>query len=77
MITGTELKQLTDQGTQPKVIVAHNHGTVYGALVIIDSPTLPKAICDPGSGEVLQFNSLDQVASFLSQVGIKTFQVTI
>ena len=77
MITGTELKQLTDQGDQPKVIVAHNHGTIYGALVITDSPALPKAICDPGTNEAMKFGSLDQVADFLSKVGIKTFQVTI
>ena len=31
----------------------------------------------PENGQPLQFDSLDEVASFLSQIGIKQFQVMI
>lgn len=56
MITGIELKQLTDQGKRPKVMVARNHATIYGAIVIDDPYSLPLAISPPGADEILKFN---------------------
>lgn len=77
MITGIELKQFSEQGKEHKVMVARNHGSMYGAIVVIAPQIPPLAINHPGTDEVLKFDSPDEVASFLAQVGIKQFQVAM
>lgn len=77
MITGTELKQLTDPGIDPQVLVTRRHGSTYGAMVMLDPQTTPRAIGQPGSDDALRFESLDEVASFAAQVGIRQLQVTL
>lgn len=76
MISGNDLKELIDLRNDLSVMVTRIHGTVYSALVTTTPHTPPQAICQPGTDEVLKFDSLDEAAAFLSQVGIQRFQVT-
>lgn len=77
MITGADLKQLVDMGVQPRITAIRLSGTAYGVVANIDGKAPPQGVAEPGSDNILRFDSLDEVASFLSQIGIKGFQVDL
>lgn len=77
MITGADLKQLVDMGVQPLVTCIRIYGAAYSVVANTDGKAPPQGIAEPGLDNVLKFDSLDEVASFLSQIGIKGFRVDL
>lgn len=77
MLTESDIKQLICQGAKPKTTVTRTDGTSYSVLVEIDQQTPAVPIAHPGTEEVLKSDTIDEVASFLSQINLQQFQVTM
>ena len=77
MITGKQIIEQIKAGMHLDVNATRLYGTAYKATVSIGEDKTVLAVCQPGNNEAMQFDSLDEVAAFLSQVGIKQFRVTI
>jgi len=77
VITGKQIIEQIKSGMHLDVNATRLYGTVYKVTVSIGEDKTVLSICQPGCNEPMQFDSLDEVAAFLSQVGIKQFRVTI
>lgn len=77
MVTGVELQKLSKDGQTVQVTATRLFGTTYGVAVAVEHENLPQPIGHPGTSDPAKFDSLDEVVSFLSQVGVKAFQVVI
>jgi len=74
MLTGADIRQMLNQGQQATVMASRLYGTTYVLGVQLGPDEYAGPVITPGSGEALKFDSLDEIASFLLQAGIKTFQ---
>ena len=77
MVTGADIQKLVKTGQAVEVATNRLFGSTYGVTVAVEPESTPSPLCHPGSSDPAKFDSLDEVASFLAQVGIKQFQVTI
>lgn len=76
-VTGTEIKKIIEAGQSLVVSVNRLYGTTYCIGVQHSSREYAGPVIVPGSTENLKFDSLDEVAAFLTQVGIRSFHVTM
>ena len=77
MVTGVDIQKLVKTDLAVEVTANRLFGSVYGVTVAVEPESMPRPICHPGASDPAKFDSLDEVVSFLAQVGIKRFQVTI
>jgi hypothetical protein len=77
VLTGAEIQRLITQGQQPCITASRLYGTAYGVGVQLGPDEFAGPIVVPGSNEALKFDSLDEVAAFLLQIGVTSFQITI
>ena len=77
MVTGADIQKLVKTGQAVEVTANRLFGSTYGATVAVEPGSAVSPLCHPGCCDPAKFDSLDEVASFLAQVGIKRFHVTI
>jgi len=77
MLTGAEIQRLIQQGQPPSITASRLYGTAYGVGVQLGPNEFAGPIVVPGSNEALKFDSLDEVAAFLLQIGVTSFQITL
>lgn len=76
-MTGAEIQKLVQQNEELAIIARRLHSNCYGVGVQHANGDYAGPVTVPENDQPLEFTSLDQVVDFLSQVGIKTFQVSI
>lgn len=76
-MTGAEIQKLILNNEELTIIARHLHSNCYGVGVQHANGDYTGPVTLPENDQPLQFDSLDEVASFLSQIGVKHFQVTI
>jgi hypothetical protein len=76
-MTGVELQRMAQHHIHPAVTVGRSAGTSYWVVVMDPETGISAPLNQPGSDTVHQFASLDQVAEYLSKVGVASFQVKI
>lgn len=76
-MTGVEIQKLINEKQELTITAIHIFGNRYGVGVQFGNCDFAGPVTLPENDQPLQFDSLDEVASFLSQVGVKQFQVTI
>lgn len=76
-MTGVEIQKLILDGQELTITASRLSGNRYGVGVQFANGDFAGPVTLPESDQPLQFDSLDEVASFLSQVGVKQFRVTI
>ena len=77
MVTGVDIQKLVKTDRAVEVAANRLFGSTYSVTVAVEPENTPSPLCHPGSSNPARFDSLDEVASFLAQVGVKRFQVTI
>lgn len=76
-MTGSEIQKLINQSEDLIITASRLSGNRYGVGVQYANGDYVGPVTLPENDQPLQFDSLDEVASFLSQVGVKQFQVSI
>ena len=76
-MTGSEIQKLIQKNENLIITASRLSGNRYGVGVQFANGDYAGPVSLPENGQPLQFDSLDEVASFLTQIGIKQFQVTI
>lgn len=76
-MTGSEIQKLILQNEILTITASRLYGNRYGIGVQYAGGDYAGLVTLPENDQTLQFDSLDQVASFLSQIGVKQFQVEI
>jgi len=74
-LTGAEIQKLILQNEELSIIARQLHSTCYGVGVQLANGDYAGPVTLPENDQPLQFDSLDQVAAFLTQIGVKSFQV--
>jgi hypothetical protein len=74
---GAELQRMTHNNICPAITVSRINEASYWIVVRDPETGISAPINQPDSDAVHQFESLDQVAEFLSKVGVASFQVEI
>ena len=74
-MTGAEIQKLILQHEELSIIARQLHGNCYGIGVQHANGDYAGPVTLPENDQPLQFDSLDHVASFLAQIGVKSFQV--
>lgn len=77
MVTGVDVQKLVRDDQTVEVTANRLFGSVYSVTVAVEPESTPRPLCHPSTSDPAKFDSLDEVVSFLAQVGIKRFQVTI
>ncbi len=76
-VTGAEIKYMIESGERLSVSVNRVYGMTCCIGVQHSSQEYAGPVVVPGSTVNLKFDSLDEVAAFLTQVSIRSFHVTI
>jgi hypothetical protein len=76
-LTGVEIQKLILDGQELTITASRLSGNRYGVGVQFANGDFAGPVTLPESDQPLQFDSLDEVASFLSQVGIDRLQVSL
>lgn len=76
-MTGSEIQKLIRENETLIITASQLSGNRYGVGVQFANGDFTGPVSLPENDQPLQFDSLDEVASFLSQIGIKQFQVSI
>jgi hypothetical protein len=76
-MTGADLQRMAHNNIHSAVTVGRIAGKSYWIVVMDPETGISSPVNQPGSDTVHQFDSLDQVAEFLSKVGVASFQVKI
>ena len=76
-MTGTEIQKLIAQNETITINANRMHGNSYSVGVQHANGDYAGPVTLPENGQPLQFHSLHEVVSFLAQIGVKNFQVTI
>jgi hypothetical protein len=74
-LTGAEIQKLILQHEELSISARQLHGNCYGIGVQHANGDYAGPVTLPENDQPLQFDSLDHVASFLAQIGVKSFQV--
>lgn len=76
-MTGSEIQKLINQNEDLIITASRLSGNRYGVGVQYGNGDYAGPVTLPENDQSLEFGSLDEVVAFLTQVGIKQFQVTI
>lgn len=76
-MTGIEIQKLILQNETLTFTASRLYGNCYGVGVQYANGDYVGPVTLPENNQPLQFDSLDQVAAFLTQIGVKSFQVAI
>ena len=76
-MTGSEIQKLIHENETLTITASRLSGNRYGVGVQYAGGDYAGSVTLPENGQPLQFDSLDEVVSFLTQIGVKSFQVEI
>jgi len=74
-LTGAEIQKMILQNERLSITARHLHSNCYGVGVQHANGDYAGPVTLPENDQPLKFDSLDQVADFLTQIGVKNFQV--
>lgn len=76
-MTGLKIQQLIHDGVKPLVTAKRLYGTTYSLGIQLGPQQFAGPVVTPGNEEPLKFESLDEAAAFLQQIGITEFSITL